>query len=471
VHVKTTGLLPRPPGIPLNELDKMFYWVEPLGSRPIVRTVFEFKGGHIDLQLLRQAYALEIKRRPVLNATLAENPSGSGWDVRWMPRDFADENLAVRLCDFSGLSAEAAEKKIREIQFDPFTNYSAGKDLPFSMVLCPVPDGRQKLLAFSNHALTDAYGVGLIFQELFTTYNQLAAGLAPDDSLCPDPGLPSVALLPSSRVKRCIQVLGALAFIAGQAIKTGFQAPAKIFSGENSLSGATGAVQREMSQDRLSRYLAAAKRHGISFTVLFVAAQFQTIDRWKKARGETAGLISIDVHQNLRMEEREFLELSNKFSTFVISTLPRHRIRPKDLLQHVRREQEKAQRRGIAQKLICLLWLLDSRIVVKKLPPWVMNLLFSNPKMGDSTQVTNLGRLWAGPDNSTRITRLGDAEISGCFMASQPSPAVGNFTSFLTFKNRLFLSFNYFNRTMTDAQAQQFMDLFEKALADLAECD
>ena len=56
-------------------------------------------------------------------------------------------------------------------------------------------------------------------------------------------------------------------------------------------------------------------------------------------------------------------------------------------------------------------------------------------------------------------------------MASLPSPAVGNFTSFLTFKNRLFLSFNYFNRTMTDAQAQQFVDLFEKALADLAECD
>ena len=467
--MKKIDFLPQPTGIPLNELDKLFYWGEPLGSRPIVRIVVEFKGGHIDIQLLRQAYALEIKRRPVLNATIAENPSGSGWDVRWMPRDWADENQAVRLCDFSDLSAGAAENKIKEIQFDPFTNFSSCKNPPFSMVLCTAPEGRQKLLAFIYHALTDAHGVGLILEELFTLYNHLAAGLAPDDSLCSDPGLPPSPLLPESRVKRCMLVLGALAFIAGQAIKTGFKSPAKIFSGENTLSGATAAVQREMSQDRLSRYLAAAKRQGISFTVLFAAAQIQAIDGWKKACGETAGVIGIDVHQNLRTAESEFFELSNKFSTFVISTLPRHRIRPKDLLQHVRRELEKAQRCGTAQKLICLLWLLDSSTVVKTLPLW-MNLFFNNPKMGESTQVTNLGRLWAGPDNSTRITRLGDAEISGCYMAALPSPAIGNFSSFLTYNNRLFVSFNYFSRTMTDAQAQQFMNLFEEALQEFAAC-
>jgi hypothetical protein len=88
--------------------------------------------------------------------------------------------------------------------------------------------------------------------------------------------------------------------------------------------------------------------------------------------------------------------------------------------------------------------------------------------MGESSQVTNVGRLWAGPDGATRITRLGDAEISGCYMAALPNPSIGNYSSFLTFNNRMYISFNYFNRTMTDAQAHQFMDLFEKTLEDLA---
>lgn len=129
--MKKPNLLPQSPGIPLNELDKLFYSWELLGARPFSRILFEFKGGHIDIRLLRQAYALEAKRRPVLNATIAENPSGSGWDVRWMPGSCADENLAVGLCDFSGMPAGAAEQKIREIQFDPFTDYSSRKNPPF----------------------------------------------------------------------------------------------------------------------------------------------------------------------------------------------------------------------------------------------------------------------------------------------------------------------------------------------------
>ena len=469
MHVKKPGLPTLSPGIPLNELDKMFYSWELLGGRPFSRILFEFKGGHIDIGLLRQAYALEIKRRPVLNAIIAEHPSGSGWDVRWMPRACTDEHPAVRLCDFSGMTAEAAENKIQEILFDPFTDYSSRKNPPLSLALCTLPDGRQKLLAFINHALTDAHGLGLIFQELFAAYTQLAAGLAPEVSECPDTGLPPSPLLPESRVKRWMLALGALAFFAGQCIRTGFQGPAKLYSGKNSFSDATVAVQREIATQQLNRYLAAAKRQGISLNVLLVAAQILAIDRWKQSRGEAAGVISIDVHKNLRMVESEFLELSNKFSTFIISTLPRHRTRPKDLLQHVRREQEKALHDRTAEKIIYLLSLLNTRIAAKTVPLWG-NFIFNNPAVGESSQVTNVGRLWAGTGTTTRITHLGDAEISGCYMAAMPSPSIGNYSSFLTFSNRMYISFNYFKRTMTAAQGQQFMALFEKSLDDLANC-
>ncbi|MBN2108281.1 MAG: hypothetical protein JW832_12725 [Deltaproteobacteria bacterium] len=467
--MKKPGLPTRTPGIPLNELDKLFYSWELLGGRPFSRILFEFKGGHIDIGLLRQAYALEIQRRPVLNAIIAENPSGSGWDVRWLPRACTDENPAVRLCDFSGMTAEAAENKIQEILFDPFTDYSSRKNPPLSLALCTLPDERQKLLAFINHALTDAHGLGLIFQELFAAYTQLAAGLAPEVSEGPDTGLPPSPLLPESRVKRWMLALGALAFFTGQCIRTGFQGPAKLYSGKNSFSDATAAVQREIATQQLNRYLAAAKRQGITLNVLLVAAQILAIDRWKQARGKAAGVISIDVHKNLRMAEHEFLELSNKFSTFIISTKPRHRTRLKDLLQYVRREQEKAQRDRTAEKIICLLSLLNTRIASKTVPLWG-NFVFNNPALGESSQVTNAGRLWAGPGTTTRITHLGDAEIAGCYMAAMPSPSIGNFSGFITFNNKLYLSFNYFNRTMTAEQGQQFMALFEKSLEDLAGC-
>lgn len=469
MQVKNPGLPTRSPGIPLNELDKLFYSWELLGGRPFSRILFEFKGGHIDIQTLRQAYALEIKRRPVLNATIAENPSGSGWDVRWMPGDCADENPAVRLCDFSGMTAEAAETKINDIQFDPFTNYSSRKSPPVSLALCTLPDGRQKLLAFINHALTDAHGIGLIFQELFTAYNHVAAGGVPEDAPCPDPELPPSPLLPESRARLWILALGALAFFAGKGLKTWFQAPAKMYSSKNNFSDTMKAVQHEVSAEQLNRYLAAAKRHGITLNVLLVAAQILAIDLWKQACGEAVGVISIDVHKNLRMAEHEFLELSNKFSTFIISTQPRHRTRPKDLLQYVRREQEKAQRCGTAEKIICLLRLLNTRIAAKTVQLWG-NFIFKTPALGESSQVTNVGRLWAGTDAAMRIIRLGNAELSGCYMAALPCPSIGNYSSFLTFNNRMYISFNYLCRTMPDAQARQFMALFEKSIEDLANC-
>ena len=139
-------------------------------------------------------------------------------------------------------------------------------------------------------------------------------------------------------------------------------------------------------------------------------------------------------------------------------------------MQHVRREQEKAQKGRTAEKIISLLWLLDTRIGSKKVPLWG-NFIFNNPRMGESSQVTNVGRLWAGPDTATRITHLGDAEITGCYMAALPNPSIGNYSSFLTFNNRMFISFIYFKRTMTDDHANQFMDLFEKTLQDfVASC-
>ena len=458
---------PHYPGIPLNELGKLFYSWEQLGFCAMVRIRFELEGGPIDIQLLRQAYTILIKRRPILNATIVKGPSRRGWDLRWMPRNITDPQQAVRLCEFSDLSADAAEDKIREIQFDPFMDYSSHKDPPFFMVLCKESDGRHTLLVFIHHALTDASGIGVILQDLFNTYNQLAAGLIVDDSDCNDPCAAPSPLLPESRSRRFIKVLGALTFLAGLFIKSRGQTPVKILYGKNTFLSKTAAVLREVSAEQFSQYRSAAKRLGTGLNSFLVVAQIAAIDRWKRERKEKSGLISMNIHTGLHPVQSNSGDLSNRFSTLIIHTYPQHRTSLKALVQHVHQELDKVQRRGIAEKLICLLWLLDTRIGAKTVPLWG-NFLFNNPRIGDSSLATNLGRLWAGPDNKTIITSLGGAEITACYMAGPPTPSIGSYFVYLTFNNRLYFTFNYFDWALSDADARLFVDMFEKILDELA---
>lgn len=469
VDVKKDALQPQPSGIPLNELDKFFYSWELLGARPVSRILFEFSGGHIDVELLRRAYSLEIKCRPVLNATIHEYPARPGWDVRWLPAGEADPSRAVKKYDFTSLSAGEAEERSRQVLLDPLLDYSSLRNPPFCLALCALPKGRHKLVAFIHHAVTDAYGIGLILGDIFIFYNRLAAGDAADApaaSRTPR-GAPS-SLLPSARSARLKKIIVALAFVARHAVRTGFRSPAKVFCGKSTFAGRVAAVQREVSEKRLFRYLAAAKRQRVTLNVLLVAAQITALERWKRGRGEPCGLISIEVHKNLRREEQDFRELSNKFSTYLVVTQPGHRAGLNALVEHVAREQEHAFKSGMAEKIIGLLWPFNTRIGAKTLPRWG-NAVFSNPQIGDSSQVTNVGRVWADPGGATRITSLGSAEITGCYMAALPSPSIGNYSSFVTFRNRLFISFNYFEWAMSDAEARRFVDIFQQALDDLAD--
>ncbi len=181
---------------------------------------------------------------------------------------------------------------------------------------------------------------------------------------------------------------------------------------------------RELPAAQFSRYRSAAKRLGSGLNIFLVTAQIAAIDRWKRERKENCGLISMNIHTGLRPAQNSSGDLSNRFSTLILHSYPRHRTSLKTLLHHVHQEHDKAQRRGIAEKLICLLWLLDTRIAAKTVPLWG-NFIFNNPRIGDSSLATNLGRLWAGPDNTTLITSLGGVEITACYMAGPPTPSSG----------------------------------------------
>lgn len=453
--------------IPLNELDKLFFSWGDLGYHAVSRILFEFKGGSIDLELLRQAYAVEIKRRPVLNARIDDSVPGNNWKVYWKLRTDSDAVAAVRMCDLSALSFRDAEVKVRQLQFDPFGGYNLRTDPPFFIHLCRMPASAWKLLVFIHHALADGHGITLILEELIAAYNRLAAG----DGIDIPPGEIMTArqlpLLPANRLVLVRQILCALFYFVRLNITARLSSAAKIAYGSHRFRAATAAVCRSVSPERLARYRAAAKRVGVTFNVLLVGAQALALERWKRSRGENCGLINIQIHQNLRSSPEDFQQLSNKFCPFIIPIPSAARKDPKKLLQYVQRRQEQAVRNQTAQKIAALLSLLNTSLGRKTQKFW-QHLIFNNPRFGDSSTVSNIGKLWVGSDGLTHVTRLGDAEIKSVYIAGPPVPSIGSYFGYLTYNDTLFIMFNYFEWTMTDDDARCFVDLFEEILEELA---
>lgn len=434
----------------------------------MARIRFDFRGGHIDPALLRQAYAAEIRRRPVLNARIDDAGPAGGRQVRWRLRREAPGPETVRMADLSGLAPEAAEETMRLMQTDPFTGYSLRTDPPFFMTLCRLPGCCWRLLVFFHHALADAHGISMVLEELFAAYNRLAAGrgIEPIEEKKHAAYLP---LLPDSRRELGRGIISMVGFFAARGIASGFTPATKLIYGRHTFQARTGIVHRSIGPQALSRYLAAAKRGGVSFNILLVAAQARAIERWKKLRGEPCGLISMAVHHNLRAGGSELHELSNKFSPFVIDLHPRHRGDAATLVRTVQQMQERARKGAMAQHMACLLFLLNTPLW-RTAPRFWLNLVFNNPRIGDSSLVTNLGKLWAVTKDSPAVTRLGDADITAYYMAGPPTPSIGSYFAYLAYRGSLFVTFNYFDWALPAADARSFTDLFLETLDELATC-
>lgn len=462
----TTNLMSIVPEIPLNGIDKVYYSWEQFGYRALMRISFDLKGGAVDAELLRQAYAFEVKRWPILNAAIVEK-TGPGWDLRWAPRGRIDAEQAVREFDFSMLDAQAAENKIKELQFDSFPGSNSRKDLSFFIYLCRLPDAGSRLLVFMHHALTDAHGIQVVLGGIFSTYNSLCAGMPPAAAQCN--AAPPAPLLPVKRSRHLRNMLEMSFFFITRLITLRGQSPVKMMRGKSSFSGRTAAVMREISAEQFTLMRSSAKRHGARLDSLLAAAQITAVAGWKKEQGEPAGLINAEILAGLRTEEDTHQNLSNKFSPIIVDSTPAQRTTPAILLQHINKQLDRARERNFAGKLLSFLNLVNNRIGSKTVRLWG-GLVCNNPRIGDSTMITNIGRVWAGPDNTTLITKLGDADITACYMAGPPMPSIGSYSGFLSFNNRLYYSFNYFDWAMTDADAHRFTELFEQALADLIAC-
>ena len=455
-----------PENIPLNELDKLFYGFECVGNPPIQRIHYELRGGSVDIGILRQAYLRLLERYPIANATLEERCSFLKWHACWVPRKQTDEERLVSLCDLSHLSQEAAEERFAEIRFNPYQNHSSFKDPPLSMILFKFPGKNYRLMTFFHHAAVDGYGYFMFFKDMFDTYNQLAANKEPQTKPDEGPIVMGSPLLPTTLRGKLQAIARAMFVLMKIFLKRKGRVPAKLIYGKGTFKGKTAVVHRAFEPQQMKRYISASKHFGTTFTNYFVAAHTLALERWKRGRNEPCGPISVQIHKVLRKSDNEFRETANKFSVFLVMTLPEDRQDPAGLVNCISRQSRSAQENHMAEDLISGSWILNSAIVRKLMVP-LGQLLFNNQSIGESFQVGNLGRLWVGPDGETSITHLGDSEITACYMTGYPIPSIGSVTGYCTLGRALFLTFTYWTWAMSGPDAERFVDLIEEVLDEL----
>jgi hypothetical protein len=456
--------------IPANELSTMFYALECLGYPPITRIHFELRGANVDMELLRRSYLLGVKQYPLFNATLHDLSSWCTWQLCWVPRKDVCPERAVRSYNLAHLSHQEAEAKFAKIQFDPFSTHCSSKDPPFWMALCRMPDGHHKLLAFFHHAVSDGHGYHMFLQYIFETYNRLDSERMPDKIHHDRPVFGPTTLLAPTLPVRIRHFLQAVCILAVKAIAQKGRRTAHLLAGRGPLTSRTSAVQRSIGPEKMQRYIDAARKLGATFTSFYSAAQVLALQRWKKARCEPCGPITVQLLKDLRETKKSLREVQNNFSAYSIM-IPEKQISDSlGLVRFISRQSHKSIKDETPKRAAGLLWLLNFSIVKKLLPVWG-NTVFNSPGFGDSFQISNTGRLWAGPNGETLLTRLGDAEIAEFYMAvGPPIPTMGTYTGLCTFRGTLFLSFNYFTWALSKRDANAFVDLIEEVLDEIADC-
>jgi hypothetical protein len=274
-------------------------------------------------------------------------------------------------------------------------------------------------------------------------------------------------LLPETRRARAVFFLKGITVLAQHVMRRRGTA-AKMMCHEAAWYPGIHAVLRHFSPERVQRYLTSAKYFGTTLTGFFTAAKIRAFARWKKQRRESCRTISVQIHKSLRTTGEALREIQNKFSVFFVVTRDQDTEPPERLITVVKNQFARAQKNAVAENLTGILWLLRFASALWLLPYWV-KLFFNKSKFGDSFQVSNVGRVFCDESGKTMITRLGDSEITACYCTSLPVPSMGNFTSLTTFRDSLFLSFNYCARAIDKADAETFVALFEQALEDLAD--
>jgi len=89
-----------PACIPLNELGRLFYCLELLGYPVVQRTHFEFQGALPDIELLRQAYLLEVELYTIFKSVIRESCSGLTWNLCWEPLSSVNTGQIIQQYDF-----------------------------------------------------------------------------------------------------------------------------------------------------------------------------------------------------------------------------------------------------------------------------------------------------------------------------------------------------------------------------------
>ena len=181
--------------------------------------------------------------------------------------------------DLSNLSFGDADKKFRELLFDPFKGYSSFNQSPLKIILCKLPEKQYKLIILFHHASVDLAGVSNFIRDFFETFNQLASNQTVEKNSENIPILATPPILPQSFKNKLYGILQGVAVLIKLAIKQKGRQAAKLVYGNISSVGSTSAVMRSIQHERVKKYLATAKYLKITFNSFLVAAHTEALYR------------------------------------------------------------------------------------------------------------------------------------------------------------------------------------------------
>ena len=311
--------------------------------------------------------------------------------------------------------------------------------------------------------------MSIFIRDFFETFNQLVANQAVEKNLGNIPILATPPILPQSFKNKLYGLLQAVAVLVKLAIKQKGRQAATLIYGNISSVGSTSAVMRAIPHERVKQYLAAAKYLKITFNSFLVAAHTEALYRWKKQHNEPCKTVRTQIHQDIRKTKEEFRNFGNKFSPFIVMVHEKDMQDIHSLIRNIHEQTEQAKKNHMAEKIMNFVWIFQYTFVKKLLPlcDRILNKQ-ANPMFGDSLTISNCGQVWAGPEGQTYLTHLGDSEVTECFMPGYPVSSIGVFTSFLTFKNKLCLSFSHYRWALAEEDAEKYIDLLEQTMDEMA---
>lgn len=423
--------------------------------------------GRLDVDALRRALEIAIRRHPLFACRVEKN----GRDARWVPDAAPLSFVAARRETLLGADGDAYFENVRALRLDQTPG------LQISVVW----DDVSADVAFRcHHAIADGNGVQTFVADALVEYAALVGAVPPNVERRP---LDFDALKRRGRFgltlkSYCLNYFyttaTTLRFLFGRprafAPLADAPEPTVREADVDEIRRRPELLTKTLSADATRRCFATAKRLGITVNDLALSAFVWALDEIRRSRGESlGGRTRIATPINLRTKNHLASPACNVVTMTFVDFSRSARRDPRRLLRATRRRMNVVKKRD--QKYFLDLTLKVGRFLAGLLGSDLSLFLRSNQCRATAT-FSNVGRvlldLPLARTEDGRV-RVGDLVLNGIEIAPPIRNRSPISVAALTYAERLTFGFRFDPRYLTPEEARTFLDDFADACADYFE--